>query len=92
MGSAGSSGSRFPMRLPERLARAVGSSEDSSEGGLTSKFTHVVLGRIRFLTSCPTEDGQFLAGCWPDASLSSLPHGPPAGQLKAWRPASHRTS
>ena len=34
----------------------MGSSEDSSEGGLASRRTHVVLGRIQLLTSCSTED------------------------------------
>lgn len=67
MGFAGSSGSGFLV-----LARAVGSSEDLSEGGITPKFT-LVLGR-----SVPHKlfdrGNQFHAGYWHKAFCSSLLH------------------
>lgn len=69
MGFAGSSGSRCLV-----LARAVGSSEDLSEEGITPKFT-LVLGR-----SIPHKlfdrGNQFHAAYWPRAFCSSLFHGP----------------
>lgn len=51
--------------LQSRCWLGLQSSQDSSGEGSTAKLTCVVVGRI-----------QFLMGCWPETTLSSLSYGP----------------
>ena len=51
------------------------SSDGSMGRWLASKTMHVVLSEFSS-SETAVQECQFLTGCWPEASLSSLPHEP----------------
>lgn len=54
-----------------------------------SKLTHMVVGKIQFLTIYSNED-LFFTGCWPETTFKSLPHWPLCMEAHSMRAGFHQ--